>query len=193
MDDVKNLGQCQPAGLTVGPAGQALGDWVEPSHRAQGVGGDDGVANGLQGHLQQLMLSGQFGCDALGLAARIEQGSFKPAALLRYKKYPVVVFYALVLPAVAVHQHWHALVRAVDQVQVDFSRIVFTNKQRPDVGLQKNATGRGKQFVNRPVLPIGRAAANDLDQFSVAALNAAIGVGHQHRAGKLVKLLHAVR
>ena len=52
VDDAKHRRQRLAQGLGAGPAGQALGDGVHARHAARGVGGDDGVADGLQGDAQ---------------------------------------------------------------------------------------------------------------------------------------------
>ena len=63
MNDMKHLADRVPLRLSVEPASHAFGHGVEPSDPASVVGGDDGIADGLQGDLQQLVLRCQLGGD----------------------------------------------------------------------------------------------------------------------------------
>ena len=54
----EDLGEGLAVGLAVGPAGERLGDRVHEEYPAPVVGGDDGIADALQGGREPPLIEG---------------------------------------------------------------------------------------------------------------------------------------
>ena len=59
VDDGKDLDEVLAAGLPDGPAGEGLGDRIQEEHAAPVIGGDDGIADALQGGREPAFIEGQ--------------------------------------------------------------------------------------------------------------------------------------